>query len=222
MRWRHKMTWRTCLANAIFDTGLTDIYEFGVYSGESVWDIKNIYDAVKIPVRKFFCFDSFVGLPEETAEPIAQDCWHKGAFNACEKFQAKSVDECVQKINNKIKQQANFDGTGLVYVPGFFEDTLTDDIVSKLDMKPAAFVDLDADIYSSTYTALDFMCRNGLIQRGTILAYDDWGGTPGWATCADGESRAHDEICSKYKLKVNCIAQYGTSYPHIQMVFLVC
>jgi hypothetical protein len=89
-------------------------------------------------------------------------------------------------------------------------------------MKPAVFVDLDADIYSSTYTALDFMFRNGLIQRGTLLAYDDWGGTPGWQTYSDGESRAHNEICNKYKVQVQHMVQYGYSYPHVQKVFLVC
>jgi hypothetical protein len=172
--------------------------------------------------ESFFCFDSFEGLPEETKEPIAQDCWIKGAFNACEKFNVKTVDECVQKTEKLIKENANWNETDLVLIPGFYEDILTDDIVSKYNMKPAMFGDLDADIYSSTYIALDFMCRNNLIQRGTILAYDDWGGTPGWKTYSDGESRAHNEICSKYKLNVSCIAQYGCSYPHVQTVFLVC
>lgn len=216
------MSWRTYLKDIILKTSLTDIYEFGVYTGESVWDIQNIYNARQLPVRKFFCFDSFEGLPEETKEPITQECWHKGGFNASEKLNANSVDECVEKVNSIVRQQADFSNTDLVYVPGFFEDTLTDDLVQKLDMKPAAFVDLDADIYSSTYTALDFMFRNGLIQRGTLLAYDDWGGTPGWQTYADGESRAHEEICSKYRVQAHCIAQYGIAYPHVQMVFLVC
>lgn len=216
------MSWRTALQQTIFQSSLTDIYEFGVYTGESVWDIKNIYDMNRISIRKFFCFDSFEGLPEETKEPIAQDCWVKGAFNASEKLNAKNVDDCIEKVNSIIRKQANFSDTELVYVPGFFEDVLTDDLVQKLDMKPAAFVDLDADIYSSTYTALDFMFRNDLIQRGTLLAYDDWGGTPGWQTYSDGESRAHEEICNKYKVQVQCVAQYGYSYPHVQMVFLVC
>lgn len=215
------MSWRTNLKQIIFNAGLTDIYEFGVYSGESVWDIKNIYDCNNIPIRKFFCFDSFVGLPEETAEPIAQDCWCKGGFNACEKFNAKNVDECIQKTDNKIRQQANFDKTDLIFIPGFYENSLTDDIVVKYDMKPAAFVDMDADIYSSTYTALDFMFRNGLIVTNTLIAYDDWGGSPGWQMCTDGESRAHKEICQKYDVKMECVAQFGFSYPHVQTVFIV-
>ena len=216
------MTWRANLRETVFNSGLTDIYEFGVYSGESVWDIKNLYDLEYIPVRRFFCFDSFVGLPEETQEPIAQDCWHKGGFNACEKFGVDNIDECINKTDALIRKNADFTETNLFFIPGFYEDSLTDDIVEKYDMKPAAFVDMDADIYCSTYTALDFMFRNGLIQRGTLIAYDDWGGTPGWETYADGESRAHDEICSKYHVSVQCVAQYGIAYPHVQMVFLVC
>jgi len=215
------MTWRLNLQNIIFDYNLTDIYEFGVYSGESVWDIKNIYDHNNIPIRKFFCFDSFVGLPEETKEPMAQDCWKKGAFNACEKFNVTNVQDCIQATDKLIKQNSRWNNTDLIYIPGFFEDSLTDDLVVKHDMKPAAFVDIDADIYSSTYTALDFLFRNKLVQRGTIIAYDDWGGTPGWKKCADGESRAHEEICNKYKIIAQCVAQYGLEFPHVQKVFLV-
>jgi hypothetical protein len=216
------MTWRLNLVNTLFANGLTDIYEFGVFSGESVWDIKNIYDHNNIPIRKFFGFDSFVGLPEETNEPIAQDCWHKGEFNACEKFSAKNVDECIEKTDKLVREKANWNGTDLIWIPGFYEDVLTDDIVEKYDMKPAIFVDMDADIYTSTYIALDFMFRNKLIQRGTFIAYDDWGGTPGWQTYADGESRAHNEICNKYRVNIQMVAQFGYSYPHVQMVFLVC
>jgi hypothetical protein len=213
------MTWRTQIANIISDTGLTDIYEFGVYSGESVWDIQNLYNNKGIRVRKFFCFDSFVGLPQETAEPIAQDCWHQGGFNACEKFGVNTVEECINHTNIVVQQNANFDHTDLVFIPGFFEDTLTDDIVERLDMKPAAFVDLDADIYSSTYTALDFMFRNNLIVQGTLIAYDDWGGTPGWELGFDGESRAHREMCEKYQVQAQEIVQFGTAFPHVQKVF---
>lgn len=215
------MSWRTQLSQCIYNTGHTDIYEFGVYSGESVWDIKNIYDQANIPVRKFFCFDSFVGLPEETAEPIAQPDWHEGAFNACKKFGVNTVNECINVVDREIHKHANFEETPIVYVPGFFEDVLTDNLAKELDMRPAAFIDMDADIYSSTYTALDFMFRNNLVKRGTFIAYDDWGGTPGWQTCADGESRAHNEICNKYRVNIQLVAQFGMTYPHVQTVFMV-
>lgn len=214
------MSWRLYIKDLLLDNNLNDIYEFGVYSGESVYDIKNIYDSRNIPIRKFFCFDSFEGLPEEKNEPIFQECWAKGNFNAQEKFNVNSVEECIKAVDSVIRQNAKFKDE-LVYIPGFYENVLIDDIVQKYDMRPAKFVDMDADIYTSTYIALDFMMRNRLIIPGTIIAYDDWGGTPDWEFNLTGESRAHKEICDKYNMHCELIRQFGSQFPHVQTVFIV-
>lgn len=215
------MSWRLNAENVFRNYGLTDVYEFGVFTGESVYDIQNIFNRRKLCIRKFFCFDSFVGLPEETKEPIYQECWRAGNFNASQAAGVSSVDDCIAWVDKVVRSRADFNNTDLVYVAGFYEDSLQDSIVKEKDMRPAAYVDLDADLYCSTYTALDFMCRNGLIVPGTILGYDDWGGTPNWQVYGDGESRAHAEICAKYRIVADKIVQFGGSYPHVQSMFIV-
>ena len=87
-------------------------------------------------------------------------------------------------------------------IEGFYDKVLTDDIVAKYDMCPAKIIEIDCDIYSSAYTALDFMARNGLIVPGSLLYADDWGGTLEKSKEFDGgESRAYKEICEKYNLQ---------------------
>ena len=81
-------------------------------------------------------------------------------------------------------------------------------------MRPALYVDIDTDIYVSTYQALDWLCANKLLVPGSIIGYDDfkWGlnlskkgaKTKGAAQVVDGEARAHDEVLvKKYGLKMD-------------------
>ena len=78
-------------------------------------------------------------------------------------------------------------------IVGFFSESLNKCPVEK--MKPASWVDIDVDLYSSTIEAMTFMMDNKLIIPGTLLYYDDWKGF----SC--GEGRAHQEISVKYGLK---------------------
>jgi hypothetical protein len=38
-------------------------------------------------------------------------------------------------------------------------------------MGPALYVDIDADLFSSTWTALDWLFREGLMKPGTVIGY---------------------------------------------------
>lgn len=224
------MTWREHLSDFIFPLGLTDVYQFGVYSGDSMIDITELYRAKGIKLDNMYGFDSFEGLPEELGEPIAQECWKKGGFDAREKFGAKTVEDCVSRTFLKLETIIGSKCSSLAnpclcpeikLIPGFFCDTLKTKLVEKYNMKPAAFVDLDADIYSSTFEALEFMCKNNLIVPGTLLAYDDWGGTPGWKEFKDGESRAHKEISEIFGMVSHQLVQFGREFPHVQTLFVV-
>jgi hypothetical protein len=221
------MTWRLS-TQEIFNNypkeankSLRDVYEFGVYTGESVHDIKNILDNAGLHCKSFYCFDSFIGLPEEQNEKIAQKGWEKGGFNASEKLGVSTVEECITKVDSIVRNHANFSDCKLHWVPGFFNESLTECNRENLNMGPALYVDIDADLYTSTLEALDFMFRQQLIVPGTIIGYDDWGGTPGWFICKDGEARAHKEICDKYKVVTQKICQFGNKFPHVQTMFLV-
>ena len=211
----------------------TDVYEFGVFTGCSVNWINESLAAAGKTARKIFGFDSFCGLPEEADEEkelsasrefqwklIDEFQWSFGDFNAQEHFGVTGVQEAMNSLRAFVEPTLENDAV-LELIPGYFSDSLTDDIVEKYDMRPACYVDLDADLYSSTTQALDFLFRNKLIQQNTILGYDDWGGSPGWQTMEDGVSKAHLEIADKYNVDLQLIALTGAGYPHIQTIFEV-
>ena len=60
---------------------------------------------------------------------------------------------------------------------------------------PALYVDVDVDLYSSSFEALDWLFVNGIIQEGTIIGYDDWihGGQ-------HGQQAVHRDIVIKYNV----------------------
>ena len=63
--------------------------------------------------------------------------------------------------------------------------------------------------------------ENNLIVPGTLIGYDDWGGTPGFEEFKDGESRAHKEIVDEWGIKMTKLYQCGNAYPHVQTVWIV-
>lgn len=197
---------------------LNSVYMFGVYTGESVWDIVNIFNRAKKDVS-YFLFDSFVGLPKEEKEVIAQECWNEGDFSTAKALEVSSVEEAMNKVEGIIRK--NCEPKKLSMIPGFFCDSLTENLIEEKHMGPALYVDVDVDLYSSTIDSLDWMFRNGLIVPGTIIGYDDWGGTPGWFVNADGESRAHKELCKKYNVECLKVFQAGSRFPHVHTMFLV-
>jgi len=76
-------------------------------------------------------------------------------------------------------------------------------------MGPALYVDIDADLFSSTWTALDWLFREGLMKPGTVIGYDDF-----WDLACKhksphieryGEARAHAKIAAKHLVTFACI-----------------
>ena len=59
-----------------------------------------------------------------------------------------------------------------------------------------------SDLYVSTFQALDWMFKHNLARTSTIIDYVDWCLTHLVST---GESRAHNKISLKYKVKFRCI-----------------
>ena len=93
-------------------------------------------------------------------------------------------------------------GADTNYIQGFYNESLTSTLYNSLPFKPALFIDIDCDLYISTFQALDWMFMHELARPGTLICYDDWCLTHlGTA----GESRAHNEISSKYKVQFRCI-----------------
>ena len=67
-------------------------------------------------------------------------------------------------------------------------------------MRPARYVEIDCDLYSSTVQALTWLFEEGLIVEGTVLGYDDF-----YAGGADGEKKAHHELMRKYRVKLEVL-----------------
>mmetsp|Transcript_41019 Transcript_41019/g.116160 ORF Transcript_41019/g.116160 Transcript_41019/m.116160 type:complete len:359 (-) Transcript_41019:72-1148(-) len=181
------------------------MYLFGVAQGESLAALHG-----KFKSRRSFGFDSFKGLPEETDERSRAGNWGAGSFRPR------------ATIEQVIKQGGGPNLTTVI--PGFFNDTLTTELVSKANMGPAFYVDIDCDLYVSTYPALDFLFANKIARVGTVIGYDDW-----WTVACRlfhgrdkakaemlqtnyisplsvGEGLAHSQIAKKYGVSFRCVA----------------
>lgn len=138
-----------------------DYLEFGVFKGSTFAEAYKIAKAKKLNDMRFFAFDSFEGLPESGGIDRDFGQFEKGEYNAT-----------LQQFTSHIKKQLGDQPKDLIVVPGWFEKTLTPEIKRKFEMKSAAIVWIDCDLYESTIPVLDFV--TDLLVDGTIIVFDDW------------------------------------------------
>ena len=165
-----------------------DVYQFGVWCGHSMVCIEKLWARYGLPIRRLYGLDSFQGLPKETAERLFDPAWWEGNFSAVRDFEVNSVEEAMAAIRRRLPASLDVQP-----IPGFWDKVLTDELVRSADMRPASYVDIDCDIYTSAVQALDFLLRNKLVVPGTYIGYHDWGSAPG-----GGEQRAHAEMSAGY------------------------
>jgi hypothetical protein len=152
-----------------------DYLEFGVYQGESfsaayseIMRNRELHRALGFDtpeyrrwaeVRpRFFAFDSFQGLPAGPAERHVD--YHPGGYYCTlEDFKARAIANGI-------------DWSDVVTVKGFYDQTLTPELKEKYQLRKAAVVMIDCDLYESTVPVLDFL--TDLVHQGTILIFDDW------------------------------------------------
>ncbi len=138
-----------------------DYYEFGVFRGQGF--ILALEAATKVlkdeqGTRRFFAFDSFGGLPD--VDPNKDSgIFQQGDFAAEEHRFRRNIAKAARRWP-------------VVVVPGFFADSLTDELRVHHQMTRAAFVVIDCDIYPSTVDALRFVTP--LLHTGSVLYFDDW------------------------------------------------
>jgi O-methyltransferase len=153
-----------------------DYLEFGVFQGASF--IVSMRGAAKYFAKgtptspRFFAFDSFQGLPKNDSH-LDSKIFAEGDFHS-------GLDQ----FKKNIKSAAN--GWDVRTIPGFYDKTLGPELIQTHDLKKAAFVNIDCDLYSSTMVALRFVTP--LLATGTVLYFDDWFFTAGDST--RGESGA--------------------------------
>lgn len=166
-RWMYSLGRRTVRKNnrqALFDKAFEtamsrqvegDYLEFGVYRGTS---FISAYDAARqrgFDEMRFFAFDCFEGLPEGEGT-----VWKPGDFA----FPEHLFRELIRK--------AGVDPQRTTVVRGLYEHSLTREVKTQHELRRAAVVHIDCDLYSSTKVVLDFI--EDIIDVGTVLMFDDW------------------------------------------------
>jgi hypothetical protein len=89
--------------------------------------------------------------------------------------------------------QQGIDWKRVSLVKGFYEDTLTEELIAELGLHKVSLIMIDCDLYSSAKEALDF-CEP-LILDEAVVFFDDWNPL---AKANKGEKRAFDEFLQEH------------------------
>lgn len=160
---------------------------------------------------------SFQGIPEES--PEENENWRnekgykkdflKGGYSAARALQVYNLSQLLSNIQARVKYE------NLTFVPGYFNDSLTERFFVEHRPQPALLIDMDADIYISAIQPLDWLFQHKLIVPSTIVRYDDWPRI--WATHGPakgtnmyGQARAHYEISLKYGVRWKLVGRQGS------------
>ena len=135
-----------------------DVYQFGVFHGGSLSELVKLYR------RPTWGFDAFNGLPHERAGEARVADWRPGAFRA-------NPDAVLARLR-RLNKFLNTSSVPVQLIRGVYRDALTDSLASDRGMRPAAYIDVDCDLFGSTLDALDWCFRSGLVQVGTVIGYD--------------------------------------------------
>ncbi len=157
-----------------------DYLEFGCGSNVRSFRLAYKYNKLENTGLRLFAFDSFEGLPELKGIDKHPE-WRKGAMAvSLEEFH--HVMESVGAIPDEYH-----------VIPGFYDKTLNGFSPADYDIKKAAIVFIDCDLYASTVPVLKFV--KDILTDGSIIAFDDWfcfNGDPN-----KGEQKAFREFLTK-------------------------
>ena len=185
--------------------------EYGVHRGNDMARMASLVKALDDTHRHYnnrtilHGFDSFEGLPED---------WHNGQYTSSRDLQhAVGTFDCQGQCPDlNDRQFANSGGNhnNVVFHKGWFQDTV-EPFFDSYNNQKIAFVHADADLYSSTKTFLDAMCRRKLFLKGTVILFDEYWNYEGWQ---DGEHRAWMEAVATYGIDFRYLAIHAmTSAP---------
>jgi hypothetical protein len=185
-----------------------DIYQFGTFQGYTLSGLFLYIKENNILFNNFIGFDSLEGLPLEKLDINNNVHWTPGQYSISDVLNKTniSVDEYKEYLFQTKKIPPEYENKTIIF-KGFYEKSLNDDILKYL--KPALFIDIDCDIYTSTLQVLEFIFKNKLYVNGkTIIRYDDWANNN--MEYQTGQSKAHLDITKKYN--INCELLLKHSY----------
>jgi hypothetical protein len=160
--------------------------EFGLYRGFSLWFAQQVGNTVVGKDFKYFGFDSFAGLPDQSQDYIG-GAWAPGVY-------AGSLKE----VSHNLRYHGA-DFSTLHLVKGWFGQQVFADWERQFNCPKAAIITIDADLYESCREILQFF-SSFYIQPGTILLFDDFINP---ASSADinnfGERKALKEFLEEHK-----------------------
>ena len=133
--------------------------EFGVYVGTSMACMYRAATRVGASGLRLVGFDSFQGMPE-SVETEDNPRWAAGTLHS----------DLELTRRNLARLNVPLDRVDLV--PGWYEESLTDETRNRLGLERAAVVMVDCVFSSSTRVALEFCAP--LVRDRTIVFFDDW------------------------------------------------
>lgn len=143
-----------------------DYLEFGVWKGRSFMRAFHTWKYVLLNNRNlsamnFYAFDSFEGLPEIVAKEDRETGEFKKGEYSC------SEEEFILNL-----KKSNVDITRVRTIKGWYDKVLNKNTRATLPIKKASIVYIDADLYESAVSVLDFI--TDYVVDGTLVIFDDW------------------------------------------------
>jgi len=144
-------------------------------------------------------FDSFRGLPED---------WDNGQNGEYDrgKFDLGGVPPDLKEVREYLGFPDDDIVENVKLHVGWFEDTLPG--FFDLHPRPVAYCHADADLYGSTITFLEEMCRRRLLVRGSVITFDEYANYPGWER---GEHLAWTEVTERHGIEYRYVCYHAPS-----------
>ena len=150
---------KALMQRALDDDIPGDIMECGVWRGGASIFMRALLAARQVSDRNVWVVDSFAGLPEVPADghPLDQKEWSRVAgFFSVSETQVRANFDLFDLLDDQVR-----------ILPGWFEDSLP-----TADVQQLAVLRLDADLYSSTMTALTHLYPK--VAPGGFVIIDDY------------------------------------------------
>jgi O-methyltransferase len=178
--------------------------EFGVYVGTSMACMYRAAARKGADGLRLIGFDSFQGMPKSVEEQDDQR-WHEGELYS----DVELTKTNLRRLGVPLER--------VELVPGWFEESLTDETRRRIGIASAPIVMVDCVLSSATRVALDFL--TALITDRTVIFFDDWAAHD-LADRGIGERVAFEEWLSAHpELKAEKLP--SLSYSHDSRAFLV-